>query len=427
MKFERLENSQIKAYFEVNAEEFAVALDEAFKICNEKVTIKGFRKGKAPKATYLKHYGVESLYADAIDAAVSRKMREELIPNEEIQIASQPMLDLDYASVSEEGFKFTLTFDTFPEIELGQYKGIEVEGLSNLVTDAEIESEKGRLLKDLVVVEAKEEQVIALGDTAVFDFEGSVDGVKFPGGAAENYELKIGSHQFIPGFEEKMVGMPSGTEKDINVTFPENYGQKDLAGKAAVFHINLHEVKVEKQPELTDELVAGLKIENVNTVEKFNNHVVTSLTERKTNYNNRQLENTVLETVMNNTSFDLPKSFVADRVKSLKAQTEAQAKQYNIPFEMFLQFSGVSVEEFERQCEEEATRQVKMELVLDKIAAVEGLLPTDEDINAAVENYAKASKMSVKDIERRIGKAAFAAQLASNNAIKLILDTKVVK
>ena len=427
MKFERLENSQIKAYFEVNAEEFAVALDEAFKICNEKVTIKGFRKGKAPKATYLKHYGVESLYADAIDAAVSRKMREELIPNEEIQIASQPMLDLDYASVSEEGFKFTLTFDTFPEIELGQYKGIEVEGLSNLVTDAEIESEKGRLLKDLVVVEAKEEQVIALGDTAVFDFEGSVDGVKFPGGAAENYELKIGSHQFIPGFEEKMVGMPSGTEKDINVTFPENYGQKDLAGKAAVFHINLHEVKVEKQPELTDELVAGLKIENVNTVEEFNNHVVTSLTERKTNYNNRQLENTVLETVMNNTSFDLPKSFVADRVKSLKAQTEAQAKQYNIPFEMFLQFSGVSVEEFERQCEEEATRQVKMELVLDKIAAVEGLLPTDEDINAAVENYAKASKMSVKDIERRIGKAAFAAQLASNNAIKLILDTKVVK
>ena len=427
MKFERLENSQIKAYFEVNAEEFAVALDEAFKICNEKVTIKGFRKGKAPKATYLKHYGVESLYADAIDAAVSRKMREELIPNEEIQIASQPMLDLDYASVSEEGFKFTLTFDTFPEIELGQYKGIEVEGLSNLVTDAEIESEKGRLLKDLVVVEAKEEQVIALGDTAVFDFEGSVDGVKFPGGAAENYELKIGSHQFIPGFEEQMVGMTSGTEKDINVTFPENYGQKDLAGKAAVFHINLHEVKVEKQPELTNELVEGLKIENVNTVEEFNNHVVTSLTERKTNYNNRQLENTVLETVMNNTSLELPKSFVADRVKSLKAQTEAQAKQYNIPFEMFLQFSGMSVEEFERQCEEEATRQVKMELVLDKIAAVEGLLPTDEDINAAVENYAKASKMSVKDIERRIGKAAFAAQLASNNAIKLILDTKVVK
>ena len=427
MKFERLENSQIKAYFEVNAEEFAVALDEAFKICNEKVTIKGFRKGKAPKATYLKHYGVESLYTEAIDAAVSRKMREELIPNEEIQIASQPMLDLDYASVSEEGFKFTLTFDTFPEIELGQYKGIEVEALSNLVTDAEIESEKGRLLKDLVVVEAKEEQVIALGDTAVFDFEGSVDGVKFPGGAAENYELKIGSHQFIPGFEEQMVGMTSGTEKDITVTFPENYGQKDLAGKEAVFHINLHEVKVEKQPALTDEVVAGLKIENVNTVEEFNNHVVTSLTERKTNYNNRQLENTVLETVMNNTNVELPKSFVADRVKSLKAQTEAQAKQYNIPFEMFLQFSGVSVDEFNAQCEAEATRQVKMELVLDKIAAVEGLLPTDEDINQAVENYSKASKMSVKDIEKRIGKAAFAAQLASNNAIKLILDTKVVK
>ena len=428
MKFERLEHSQIKAYFEVSAEEFAVALDEAFKICNEKVTIKGFRKGKAPKATYLKHYGVESLYADAIDAAVSRKMREELIPNEEVQIASQPMLDLDYASVSEEtGFNFTLTFDTFPEIELGQYKGIEVEGLSNELTEEEITAEKGRLLKDLVVVEAKEEQFIALGDTAVFDFEGSVDGVKFPGGAAENYELKIGSHQFIPGFEEQMVGMTSGSEKDINVTFPENYGSADLAGKAAVFHIKLHEVKVEKHPLLTDELVAGLKIENVNTVSEFENHVVTTLTERKTNFNNRQLENTVLETVMNNTNVELPKSFVADRVKSLKSQTEAQAKQYNIPFEMFLQFSGVSVEEFNAQCEAEAQRQVKMELVLDKIAAVEGLLPTDEEIAVAIENYSKASKMSVKDIEKRIGKAAFAAQLASNNAIKLILDSKLVK
>ena len=428
MTFEKLEHSQIKASFEVSAEEFAVALDEAFKICNEKVTIKGFRKGKAPKDVYLRHYGVESLYADAIDAAVSKKMREELLTNPEVQIASQPMLDLDYSTVGEgKGFNFTLTFDTFPEVTLGQYKGIKVAALDNNVTEAEINNEKARLLKDKIVVEAKAEQVIALGDIAVFDFLGSVDGVPFDGGAAENYELEIGSHQFIPGFEEQMVGMEANTEKDITVTFPENYGAANLAGKEAVFHITLHEVKVKNTPELTDELVVELKVEGVNTVAEFEEHVVKTLTERKVNYNNRQIENTVIETVMNGASVDLPNSFVADRVKSLKGQVEAQAKQYNIPFEMFLQFSGVTVEQFEAQCNEEAVRQVKMELVLDKIAEVEGLLPTDEQINEAIKNYSLSAKVSVADIEKRIGKGPFAAQIASNNAIKLILDNKVVE
>ena len=428
MTFERLEHSQIKASFEVTAEEFAVALDEAFVICNEKVTIKGFRKGKASKEVYLRHYGVESLYADAIDCAVSRKMREELLTNTEIQIASQPMLDVDYASVKEgEGFSFTLTFDTFPEVVLGEYKGIKVAALDNEVTEDEIKNEKNRLLKDKIVVEVKENQVIELGDIAVFDFLGTVDGVAFDGGAAENYELEIGSHQFIPGFEEQMVGMEANTEKDITVTFPENYGAPNLAGKESVFHITLHEVKTKKSPELTDELVAELKIENVNTVEEFNLHVQNSLAERKLAYNTRQIDNTVIETVVNNATVDLPRSFVADRVKSLRAQVEAQAKQYNIPFEMFLQFSGVTVEQFDAQCQEEAQRQVKSELVLDKIAEVEGLLPTDEQINEAIKNYSLSSKMSVKDIENRIGKGPFAAQIASNNAIQLILDNKVVE
>ena len=427
MTFEKLEHSQIKASFEVSAEEFAVALDEAFKICNEKVTIKGFRKGKAPKDVYLRHYGVESLYADAIDAAVSRKMREELLTNPEVQIASQPMLDLDYSTVGEgKGFNFTLTFDTFPVVTLGEYKGIKVAALDNNVTEAEISAEKARLLKDKIVVEAKAEQVIALGDIAVFDFLGSVDGVPFDGGAAENYELEIGSHQFIPGFEEQMVGMEANTEKDITVTFPENYGAANLAGKEAVFHITLHEVKVKNTPELTDELVAELKVEGVNTVAEFDEHVVKTLTERKVNYNNRQIENTVIETVMNGASVDLPKSFVADRVKSLKGQVEAQAKQYNIPFEMFLQFSGVNVEQFETQCQEEAHRQVKMELVLDKIAEVEGLLPTDEQIDEAVKHYAESMKLSVNAVVSRIGKGPFAAQIASSNAVKFVLDNKVV-
>lgn len=427
MTFEKLEHSQIKAHFEVSAEEFSAALDEAFTICNAKVTIKGFRKGKAPKTVYLKNYGVESLYADAIDVVVGKKMREELLVNEELAIASQPMLDLDYNSVAEgKGFTFTLTFDTYPEVKLGQYKGIEVVAQDNEPTNDELANETNRLLKDKVVVETKE-GAIENGDLAVFDFVGSVDGVEFPGGKAENYELKIGSGQFIPGFEDQMIGMVANTEKDITVTFPENYGEKSLAGKEAVFHITLHEVKAEKTPDLTDELVKELNIENVNTVLEFHDHVKTSLTTRKTNYNNRMLENQVIEAVVNNAEIDLPKTFVKERENSLRSQAEAQAKQYNIPFEMFLQFSGVTVEAFNEQCHEEALRQVKSELVLDEIAKVEGLLPTDEEINEAVSNYAASAKMSVKDVEKRIGKAAFAANIAANKAIKFVLDAKVVK
>jgi trigger factor len=221
--------------------------------------------------------------------------------------------------------------------------------------------------------------------------------------------------------------MTANTEKDITVTFPENYGEASLAGKEAVFHITLHEVKAEITPELNDELVKELNITDVNTVEEFNAHVTNTLTTRKTSYNNRQIENSVLETVINNATVDLPLSFIKDRENSLRAQAEAQAKQYNIPFEMFLQFSGVTLEAFETQCHEEAQRQVKAELVFDKIAEVEGLLPTDEDIDLAIKNYSEASKMTVKDIEKRIGKGAFAAQIANTNAVKLILDTKIVK
>lgn len=428
MTYEKLEHSQVKATFEVSKEEFDVALDEAFKICNEKVTIKGFRKGKAPKKLYLEHYGVESLYHEAIDAAINRKIREELLEEKSLQMASQPVLNL----VNEEeiaegnGFKFTLTFDVFPEIKLGKYKGIEFEALSNVVTDSEIEAERDRLLASKTTLALKEDKTIALGDTAVFDFLGTVDGVAFPGGAAEKYELKIGSHQFIPGFEEQMIGMVAGTEKDINVTFPEQY-EPSLASKDAVFHITLHEVKTTVNPELTDELVKELNIKDVETVDAFNAHVLNTLTTRKENNNNRMIENKVLETVCENALIDLPNGMIKEREASLRAQVENQAKQYNIPFETFLQFTGSNIEAFNLQCHDEAIKQIKMELVFDKIAEVEGLLPTDEQINEAIKNYALSIKKSEKEVIQRFGKAPFAAQLAYNAAITFVLDNKVSK
>jgi len=426
MKFERLEHSQIKASFTVSKEEFASALDEAFVICNEKVTIKGFRKGKAPKKLYLEHYGEESLYADAVDCAVNKKMRDELLPNEEIQIASQPQLDVDFSKVGPEGFDFNLIFDTMPEVKLGAYSGLEVAKTDDEPTATELEQESDRLLHDLIKNEAKD-GALALGDTAKFDFVGTKDGVEFPGGKAENYELKIGSGQFIPGFEEGMVGMNKGEERDINVTFPENYQEKSLAGQPCVFHVTLHEITTPVKPELTDEVVQGLKIENVNTVEEFNKHIHDDLANRKAQYNSREMENKLLDMACENATIDLPKSFINDKANQLRANAEAQAKQYNIPFELFLQFSGVNKDDFEKQVLAEAEKQVKMEFVLTEIAKVEKLIPTDEEVVKAMEDYAKAYNMKVADLEKRYGKAPFVDQIATNNAVKFVVEHKIVK
>ena len=424
-KVEKVENSTATVSVAATKSEWEAAQAKAFQKVKANLKLKGFRSGTAiPDGLAKSHINQQEVYNEAINVILPDLYEAALKENDYVPFL-QPTVNV--TKLSDTDIEVVFEIPLYPEVTLGEYKGIKVAALDNNVTEAEIANEKNRLLKDKIVIEVKEEQVIALGDIAVFDFLGSVDGVPFDGGAAENYELEIGSGQFIPGFEDQMVGMEANTEKDITVTFPENYGAPNLAGKEAVFHITLHEVKAKNTPELTDELVAELKIENVNTVEEFNAHVESSLAERKLAYNTRQIDNTVMETVMNNATVDLPRSFVADRVKSLRAQVENQAKQYNIPFEMFLQFSGVSVEQFEAQCQEEAERQVKSELVLDKIAEVEGLLPTDEQIDEAIKNYSLSSKISVNDILKRIGKGPFAAQIASNNAIQLILDSKVVE
>lgn len=391
---EKLEHSRVKAIFDVTADEFEKALDKAFVKCNAKVTIKGFRAGKAPRSVYEKNYGVESLYDEALNTILNDKVSELYNDKElakEICGPFEPNIESEEKLERGKDFKVSLSFDVYPEVSLPQYKGLEVKAKVLEATDEEIDAEIKTILRKEAQRVAKEEQVIAEGDYATFDFVGSVDGVEFPGGKADNYELQIGSKQFIPGFEDQMIGMKAEEVKDIHVTFPENYGEKSLAGKEAVFKVTVHEVKEEKLPELTDEYAAGLNIDGVATVEELKANKKAELESKKAvSEKDRQVDE-LINKVLDNAVVDMPKALIDEKVNAIRSQYEQQAKMYNIPFETFLGLMNVTKEAFEEHIAQQGARQALFNVVATKLIEVEGLAPTKEALDAKAEEDAKAS------------------------------------
>ncbi len=429
MTTEKLEHSRVKAIFDVTADEFEKALDKAFEKCNAKVSIKGFRAGKAPRSVYEKHYGVESLYDEALNEVLNTKASEIYADKElakEICGPFEPNFESDAKLERGKDFKVSLTFDVYPVVNLPQYKGLEVKAKQLTATDEEIDNEIKAILKKESEMVAKDEQVIAEGDYATFDFVGSVDGVEFPGGKADNYELQIGSKQFIPGFEDQMIGMKAEETKDIKVTFPENYGEKSLAGKEAVFKVTVHEVKVEKLPELTDEYVANLKIDGVNTVAELKEKKKSEIEARKAvSEKDRQVDE-LINKILDNAVVDMPKSLIDERVNAIRSQYEQQAKMYNIPFETFLGLMNVTKEAFDEHVNQQGARQALFNVVATKIIEVEGLAPKKEEIEAKASEDAKASgKTKEAMLQQNLNR--YYSDLSYQALVNLLLTNAVEK
>ncbi len=426
MIIESLAQSRKKVVFDVTAAEFETALNEAFEICNKEVTIKGFRKGHAPRSFYEKQYGVESLYDEALNCVLNAKVKE-LYNDKDLvaQICSQFVPSVE-GNDFERGkdFKVSLSFDVYPEVSLGQYKGIEIKKENTKVTEDDVTNSINSLLKSQIEVVVKQNQVIEKGNVAVFDFVGSVDGVEFPGGKAENYELNIGSGQFIPGFEEQMIGMKSGETKDINVTFPEQYQSEDLAGKAAVFKVTIHEVKEEKVPALTDELVVSLNA-GANTVEELKANKQAELTTQKEAAEKDRQADAIINKVLDNAVVDMPQSLIDERVNQIRSQYEQQAKMYNIPFETFLGFMQTDLTKFTEQTLEQGKRQALFNLVISKIIETENLAPTKEELEARAQKDADATKKSVESLLAEKAQVYY-SEMAYNKVIDfLIANAKI--
>ena len=423
MEIIKLEKSQAKVVFDVTPEEFETALDKAFEVKNAKVTIKGFRAGKAPRHVYEKNYGVESLFEEALNFVLNSKA-EEIYKNEELAKTIvgrfEPEIESENGINRGEAFKISLTFDVYPEVNLPAYKGIEVAKMNTEVTEEEVlKVIEGLMAKD-ASMEVKAEQVIEKGDYAVFDFLGTVDGVPFDGGKAENYELQIGSGQFIPGFEDQMIGMKAEETKDVNVTFPEQY-TPELAGKDAVFKVTVHEVKVQKLPELTDEYVAGLNIEGVATVAELKANKEAELKARKEESEKNRVTDDIVNKILDNAVVDMPQSLIDERVNAIRAQYENQAKMYNIPFETFLGLMNMPKEVFEEETLKQGKRQALFNVIAEKIIEVENLVPTKEQLEAKALEEANKSGQNTDDLLRRNVRAYY-NELAYNALIDLFVS-----
>lgn len=421
MKVKKIASNRAKYSFTVTPHEFEHALEHAYESIKKDVELKGFRKGHVPQNVYESKFGVESLYEDALNHVLYHKFNEAHQLNE-FQIVGQPNVDVDLQKVTREK-EFSMSFEVAvkPDVELGQYKEIEAEYPKTTVTAKEV-TEKIQADLDRNSNLVPKAGKLELGDTAIFDFEGLLDGTPFEGGKAENYELEIGSNQFIPGFEEQMIGLAAGEEKDLDVTFPKDYQAKDLAGKAVVFKVKLHEIKTKEKAELTDEWVASLNKDGVTTVEELKKAVRKELKELKEQDAEAQFSNTIIETVIETAKMDVPAEMIEQETNQFKEQVAQQAKQYGIEYEMFLSLNGMNPEQFEERAKIDATKRVRFMLTMEAIAKAEKLTVDEKELNEQFEVLAKQYQMPAEEIRKYLPASVLTNDLLINKAFKFVID-----
>lgn len=429
VKKEQISSCEVKLSFTLSAEEFNSALDQAFEKKVKEIDVPGFRKGKMPRAMFNQRFGEGALYEEAINISVN-KAYVAYLEKSKLPVVNYPELDVDFTTVGKDKkLKFTINVEVWPTVELGQYKELEVEQEKVEVTEKDVEEYIGRILKQHAELEVVENVSLEKGHTAVFDFEGSINGVPFEGGKAENYSLEIGSGQFIPGFEDQMIGMNVNEEKVITVKFPEEYGASELAGKDADFKINLHEIKNRVVPTLSDEFVKEeLEIDGVKTVEEYNAFVKEVIEKEKTEASNNKLMDDLVTLAINNASFKMPQGLINEEVERQVKQVETQAKMYGLPLEVMLQYMGVeSIEAYKEAVKPGAEMSVKHRVVFLEIAKAEKLKISAKEFNEEYKQIAKEIKGTVEEAKVKYSKEALTPYLQIKKVTDLIKSTAIIK
>ena len=396
-KITKLEHGHVQVDVVVDEKSWKDAQDKAFNKLAENVTVDGFRKGKAPKDLVKKKIDGMKVLDEAINSLLP-KIYEEILTEDKIRPYARPSVDVTKVSDTELEVKFVLV--TAPEVKLGQYKGLAIGKKEVKVTKKDVDEAVEATRKENASLALKEGESV-LGDTVVMDFVGTVDGVPFEGGSAENYELELGSHQFIPGFEEQLVGHKAGEKVDVNVTFPENYTEA-LKGKPAVFACTIHEVKEKKMPELNDEFVKELKIPNVETVEALRNQKQADLQRAKENEARREYMNKLLDTIAAGSEIDLAPEIVESQTESRKEDMVKRIQQSGLQLEQYLQILGQNEEQFIAQIREQALKEVTQYIVLEEVAKAEQIEVTDADIEFEYAKIADQYHMTIDEVKKAL-------------------------
>ena len=414
------ENSQGELKVKVEGETWKDAQEKAFKKLAKNVEIKGFRKGAVPEKMARKAISNQSILMEAMDVVAGAALSEGIKENDLWVIAQPELLSLD--SISEDAIELTFGLTVKPEVTLGDYKGLEVEKMSTLVEDSEVDAELTRLQQQFAELVVKEEGTVENGDTAVIDFEGFKDGVAFDGGKGENYPLEIGSGSFIPGFEEQLVGMAADETKDITVTFPENYGAEDLAGKEAVFKVTVHEIKTKTLPEINDDLIKDAEIDGVETVDAYKGYVIDNITKQKENEADRKFENDLLTKLVENATLEVPAVMIDEEVASMANDFAQRLASQGFPIDQYYAMTGLNEEALKEQMRPEAEMKVKVRLVLDKIVEVEEITVSDEEIETEFKTVAEQYGLEVDKIKELVNNDAIAYDLRLQKAVALVKE-----
>lgn len=384
---QNLSKSKVEIAIDVNKEEWAADVKQAYEKNKHKYAIDGFRKGKVPMNVLVKRYGIEFFYEEAIDATLSKHYAD-IIKNDNLDVVGDPSVDIK--EISEDGVKAVITVAVKPEFELGQYKGITFKMDSTEVTDEDIQAVIDKELNARARLVEKSEGALEKGDTAILDYSGSVDGVKFEGGTAENQRLEIGSGAFIPGFEDQLIGMKIGESKDINVKFPEQYTPA-LAGKDAVFAIKINGIQHKELPVLDDEFVKDIDDE-LNTVAEWKEKIKSELAPKKIEQAGYKLENEMIEAIVKNTEIDIPECMVDEELDYRVQELEHSMAQYGLKFEDYLKYTGTTVEEIKAEKRNEAYANIKSRLVMEAIVKKENIDVPAEELNAEFDKLDEKQK-----------------------------------
>ena len=396
--YEKISGNKAKLSFTVPAAQFEEAMQKAYLKNRGKINVPGFRRGKAPRKLIETMYGEGVFYDDAFQE-IFPNLYDEAVKENDLHVVDQPEVDVKEIG---EGKDLVFTCEVFvrPDVTLGDYKGLTVEVTKQEVTDADIDARIEQDRQKVARTVDVEGRALENGDTVNLDYAGSVDGVAFEGGTAEGQTLTLGSNQFIPGFEEQMVGMNIGEEKDLNVIFPEQYHAAELAGKAAVFHVKVNSATHTELPELNDEFAADAS--EYNTFAEYKDSIVKELNEKAAKNNEVAVENALVEKATANAQMDIPEAMIRDQVNYILREMQMRMAYQGLRLEDYLKYTGQTVEQLADMYKGEAEQRVKMELTLEAIRKAEGVEPTDEDVQKQIAEQAERMGQKVEDFEKTL-------------------------
>jgi len=415
------ENNNIKFTITFDAAEFDAATDKAYKQIRKNITIDGFRKGKAPRKMIENMYGEGIFVEEALNDLLEKNYSAAL---DEVgaDVIAQPSIELGEVKKGED-VVVTVTVECFPEVEVKNYKGLEIEKAETVIGDDEINAELEKVQKKQARMETVEGRAAQDGDSVIIDFKGTIDGEEFKGGSAENFELKLGSGQFIPGFEEQLIGKNTGDEVNVEVTFPEDYHSEELAGKPAVFATKIHEIKVEILPEIDDELASD--VSDYETLDEYKKHLAETLQEQANNRDESIMKDRALEKLYTENELEAPAAMVRSELDNMMADMTQSLRYQGITMEQYQQWVGKTSAEMIEESRPEAIRRVNTRILLKNIIRMEGLKATEEEVAAEVAEFAKQYGQTAEQVIESVGKEnlkCFEEDVLTKKAIELVYN-----